>query len=84
VNQFNAGMLILRAVFGLFFAYHGYNKFFGPGGLTGTTGWFDSIGMRWPAWQARLAAINYNDRRRGGKSYVRISYLCHDAFSLGR
>ncbi|HEX3090848.1 MAG TPA: DoxX family protein [Ilumatobacteraceae bacterium] len=56
MNQFNAGMLILRAVFGLFFAYHGYNKFFGPGGLTGTTGWFDSIGMRWPAWQARLAA----------------------------
>jgi len=33
VNQFNVGLLILRAVFGLFIAYHGYNKFFGPGGL---------------------------------------------------
>jgi putative oxidoreductase len=56
VNQFNAGMLILRAVFGLFLAYHGYNKFFGPGGLTGTAAWFKNIGMRWPLWQARLAA----------------------------
>ena len=56
MNQFDAGVLILRAVFGLFLAYHGYNKFFGPGGLEGTAAWFDSIGMRWPNWQARLAA----------------------------
>ena len=56
VNQFNAGVLILRSVFGLFLAYHGYNKIFGPGGLQGTARWFDSIGMRWPIWQARLAA----------------------------
>jgi putative oxidoreductase len=56
VNQLNAGLLILRVVFGLFLAYHGYNKFFGPGGIGGTAGWFDSIGMRWPKWQARLAA----------------------------
>jgi putative oxidoreductase len=56
VNQLNAGLLILRVVFGLFLAYHGYNKFFGPGGLTGTASWFESIGMRWPRWQARLAA----------------------------
>ncbi len=56
MNQFNAGLLILRAVFGLFLAYHGYNKFFGPGGLKGTAGWFESIGMRWPMLQARLAA----------------------------
>ena len=48
VNQFDLGLLVLRAVFGLFLAYHGYNKFFGPGGLTGTAGWFGSIGMRWP------------------------------------
>ena len=34
--QFDVGMLVLRVVFGLFLAYHGYNKFFGPGGLTGT------------------------------------------------
>jgi putative oxidoreductase len=54
--QLNVGMLVLRLVFGLFLAYHGYNKFFGPGGLGGTGRWFASIGMKWPAWQARLAA----------------------------
>jgi putative oxidoreductase len=57
VTQFNAGLLILRAVFGLFLAYHGYNKFFGPGGIDGTTRWFAGIGMRWPHLQARLAAM---------------------------
>jgi putative oxidoreductase len=56
VNQFNAGLLILRVVFGLFLAYHGYNKVFGPSGLEGTARWFESIGMRWPRLQARLAA----------------------------
>ena len=56
VNQFNAGLLILRAAFGLFLSYHGYNKVFGPGGLAGTASWFEGIGMRWPIWQARLAA----------------------------
>ena len=54
--QFNLAALVLRAVFGLFLAYHGYNKVFGGGGLSGTARWFGSIGMRWPIWQARLAA----------------------------
>jgi putative oxidoreductase len=40
----------------LFLAYHGYNKVFGGGGLAGTAGWFGSIGMKWPKWQARIAA----------------------------
>ncbi|MFI0525700.1 MAG: DoxX family protein, partial [Ilumatobacteraceae bacterium] len=56
MQQLDVGLLVLRAVFGVFLAYHGYNKFAGPGGLKGTTGWFGSIGMKWPAWQARLAA----------------------------
>ena len=56
MEQFDFGMLVLRLVFWLFLAYHGYNKFFGPGGLKGTSGWFGSIGMKWPKWQARLAA----------------------------
>ena len=47
---------ILRVVFGLFLAAHGYNKVFGGNGLAGTAGWFGSIGMKWPMWQARLAA----------------------------
>jgi uncharacterized membrane protein YphA (DoxX/SURF4 family) len=46
VNQFNAGILILRVIFGLFLAYHGYNKFFGPGGLAAAV--LREHGMRWP------------------------------------
>ena len=54
--QLDLGLLVLRVVFGVFLAYHGYNKVFGGGGLAGTAGWFGSIGMKWPLWQARLAA----------------------------
>ncbi len=49
-------MLVLRIVFGLFLVAHGANKVFGGNGLKGTAGWFGSIGMKWPRWQARLAA----------------------------
>jgi len=55
--QFDLGLLVLRVVFGLFFAYHGYNKLFGKGGIKGTVGWFASIGMKWPGAQARIAAV---------------------------
>jgi putative oxidoreductase len=37
-------------------AYHGYNKVAGPGGLEGTTGWFEAIGFRPATLHARLAA----------------------------
>lgn len=56
VPQLDFALLILRVVFGVFLAYHGYNKVFGAGGLTGTAKWFGAIGMKWPLWQARLAA----------------------------
>ncbi len=56
MNQIDAALLALRVVFGLFLAYHGYNKVFGGNGLTGTASWFGGIGMRWPKWQARIAA----------------------------
>lgn len=55
-QQFDLGILILRLVLGLFLAYHGYNKVFGGGGLSGTAGWFASMGMKLPKMQARLAA----------------------------
>ena len=56
MTSFGVGLLILRVVLGLTMAVHGYNKFFGPGGISGTAGWFDSIGMRPGAFHARLAA----------------------------
>ena len=55
-DQLDLGLLLLRLCLGLFLAYHGYNKVFGGGGLKGTSAWFGSIGMKWPAWQARIAA----------------------------
>ena len=55
-DQLNFGILVIRVVFGLFLVAHGYNKVFGAGGLSGTAGWFASMGMKWPKWQARLAA----------------------------
>ena len=49
-------LLVVRVGFGLFMAAHGYNKIFGGGKLKGTAGWFGSMGMKWPKWQARMAA----------------------------
>jgi putative oxidoreductase len=48
--------LILRLTIGPMIFTHGYNKVFGKGGLKGTTGWFDSLGLK-PAYvHARMAA----------------------------
>jgi putative oxidoreductase len=56
MEQLDAALLVVRLVFGITLACHGYNKVFGAGGLAGTAGFFGSIGMRWPWLQARLAA----------------------------
>ena len=56
-DQLNLALLVLRLVFGLFFAYHGYNKVFGGGGLAGTGRWFGSIGFKAPQLQAVIAAV---------------------------
>lgn len=42
----DVAQLLLRVVAGLVFLAHGWNHGFGPGGLDGTTGWFESIGLR--------------------------------------
>jgi len=52
----DTGLLILRLVLGLTMAAHGYNKFFGKGGLAGTAGWFESMGMKPGMFHARVAA----------------------------
>jgi putative oxidoreductase len=52
------GLLILRLVVGPLFAGHGAQKLFGAfggGGLEGTAGMFDNIGLRPGALQARAA-----------------------------
>jgi putative oxidoreductase len=56
VEPVDLGLAIIRVVVGLFLAAHGLNKVVGGGGLAGTSGWFGSMGMRWPRWQARMAA----------------------------
>ena len=56
MTAYDLGLLILRVVLGLTMAAHGYNKFFGRGGLPGTAGWFESIGMKPGMFHARVAA----------------------------
>jgi putative oxidoreductase len=52
------GTFIVRVALGPMLILHGYNKFFGAGGLTGTTRWFEALGLK-PAWlHARIAPVN--------------------------
>lgn len=48
--------LLLRLTIGPMLFVHGYNKVFGKGGLEGTTGWFDSLGLKPAFVHARMAA----------------------------
>lgn len=56
MSAYDLGLLLLRVVFGLTLAAHGYNKFFCGGRIPGTAAWFDSIGMKPGVFHARLAA----------------------------
>ncbi len=49
-------VLLLRLAIGPMLVAHGYNKVFGKGGLTGTTAWFDSLGLKPAKVHARMAA----------------------------
>jgi putative oxidoreductase len=49
--------LLLRLILGGTIAAHGWNHAFGGGGLAGTAGWFDSIGIRPGRVHATLATI---------------------------
>lgn len=46
MDPIDLALLILRLTFGLFLAYHLYNKLTGGGGLAGSARWFGSIGAR--------------------------------------
>ncbi|MBW8793440.1 MAG: DoxX family protein [Streptomyces sp.] len=52
----DAAALVLRATLGPVLVAHGWNKIAGPGGLKGTTGWFEALGLRPAAVHARTAA----------------------------
>ena len=49
--------LLLRLIVGGTIAAHGWNHAFGGGGLAGTAGWFDSIGIRPGRVHALLATL---------------------------
>lgn len=54
----NLGLLVLRLAIGPMLIVHGWNKIYGGGGLAGTAGWFESLGLR-PGWlHARSAAFS--------------------------
>ena len=56
-TDLDLGLLVVRLALGSMLIVHGGNKIFGAGGLTGTAGWFESLGLR-PGWlHARLAAF---------------------------
>jgi putative oxidoreductase len=52
----DAAALILRLTIGPMMVVHGLNKVRGPGGLEGTTKYFDSLGLQPAAVHARVAA----------------------------
>lgn len=56
IDELNWALLMLRLVVGPVFAFHGFAKIFRGGRLTGTAGWFESLGMKPGALHARLAA----------------------------
>ncbi|ALC18725.1 DoxX family protein [Streptomyces pristinaespiralis] len=50
--------LLLRIILGVTLVAHGWNHAFGKGGIAGTAGWFASIGMRAPRFNAVLATAS--------------------------
>ena len=54
--SYNLVLLALRLFLGSMIFAHGYRKFFGGGKLPGTAKWFESIGVRYGALNALMAA----------------------------
>src|SRR5579863_4049679 len=52
----NVSLLILRVFLGTMIFAHGFRKVFAGGKLSGTAGWFESIGMRFGRLNAAMAA----------------------------
>lgn len=57
VTDTSRALFVLRITVGIFFMVHGYNKFFGEGGLSAFTGTLEGIGFPAPATFAFLVAF---------------------------
>ncbi len=68
MNELDTASLILRLVLGVTLIAHGWNHGFGPGGLKGTAGWFESIGLR-PA-KVHAAVSSYLELAAGAALVV--------------
>jgi putative oxidoreductase len=56
MTDVDTAALLLRLVLGPMLLAHGVNKVAGPGGLTGTAGWFEGLGLRPGRLHARAAS----------------------------
>ena len=56
-TELDVAMLVLRVALGGMIMAHGVNKIAGGGGLDGTAGWFESLGLRPGRLHARIAAF---------------------------
>ena len=56
-DSIDLALLIFRSGIGAIMVAHGVNHIIGGGKITGTAGWFGSMGMRWPLVQAWLASL---------------------------
>ena len=56
-DAIDLALLVLRVTIGAVMFAHGYNHVWGPGTITGTAAWFESIGMKPPLVQAWMASI---------------------------
>ncbi|MDX6234407.1 MAG: putative oxidoreductase [Nocardioidaceae bacterium] len=68
MNELDTASLILRLILGVTLMAHGWNHGFGPGGLKGTAGWFESIGLR-PA-KVHAAVSSYLELTAGAALVV--------------
>ncbi|KRC64467.1 DoxX family protein [Aeromicrobium sp. Root236] len=68
MNELDTASLILRLAIGVTLMAHGWNHGFGPGGLKGTAGWFESIGLR-PA-KVHAAVSSYLELAAGAALLV--------------
>ena len=56
-DSIDLALLIFRSGIGAIMVAHGVNHIIGGGKITGTAGWFGSMGMRWPLLQGSLPSL---------------------------